>query len=688
MAHLLNATRFKSPNPAVASFTVTIPTTTAGSTLVCIAGGGATIAAHLGGTTGTLFTARVNSLATRQVIAQDLVDTSGGTTTIGIVLNGAENIDGMIYEFAAGSLGAYIDGKTNGDVGGDANVNSEGQGIVGTLTTTGAAVLFMMFTAGDGISTATRQWWGMEPLGKQSANEYIATDASKSHYWSMIGMSAQSAAGTFNGKSTRNTLSGEHQSIMAAYTDNQPGTLPYTAWPNAIAAENSLPGVDRQVFLGITTSPHISGYTDQMSYSPGSTVNFKIFSENTQFRVDVYRFGFYGYPSFSGRRVASITGTPAIQPAPTVDSYGATSCAWSTTATWAIPATATPGVYFFQMVRTDNTAYQAQGIFVVRSAKPASKNSAKTAIVTADVTWQAYNLWGGTADTGGGGISGYSGRNLYDAAPAAPGISGRAFAVSYDRPMGTGGQNPVTYFWDSESALINFLEGNGYDLDYYSSIDLEQDPTILSQYGVAVCSGHAEYWTANMRNAYENARDVGTNLAFFSSNTSLWRTRFASSDTNKRKMICYKDSADTTGYDNTTKYDPVSYTGTWRDNRTTAGGVNNTSRRPESGMTGMWFVGNGPYFDWVAVPNSYRTLPMWRNTSIATGVSIALSTTNSGTITTAGTSLVLNQPTNTAAGDLIIVALTLNGNPGSYANNGARLVRQTIGANQSTIVFA
>ncbi|HLZ15306.1 MAG TPA: hypothetical protein VKQ34_04965, partial [Candidatus Saccharimonadales bacterium] len=81
MAHLLNATRFKSPNPAATPFSVPIPATAAGSTLVCISGGGAIVTAHLG-VGGTAFTKRTSSLNNREVAAQDIVDSSGGTTTI------------------------------------------------------------------------------------------------------------------------------------------------------------------------------------------------------------------------------------------------------------------------------------------------------------------------------------------------------------------------------------------------------------------------------------------------------------------------------------------------------------------------------------------------------------------------------------------------------------------------------
>lgn len=678
MAHLLNSTRFKSPNPAVTSFTVTVPATSAGSTLVCVSGGGAVVTAHLGGTSGTAFTKRTTSLNSREVAAQDIVDSSGATTVVGITLNGAENVDGMIYEFAAGSLGSFIAGATESGAGGNTTIDSFGRAKTGTITTTGAAVVFAMFTIADtNLNTPQHQWWGFEPLGKQYANEGINTDPSKSIYWSMIGVSDQSAATTLQAQSANISLSSSHQSVVWAYQDLSGGTATYAnPYPNAIAAENSLPGTYYNKWLSSPVDAvhaEISGYTDSLSYKPGDTVNFKVYSNNVGFNVEIVRVGYYGYFPFGARAQATVAGTPVVQPAPTVNSYGGTQCAWTTNATWSIPSTATPGIYSYTLRRTDVVTYQMMGVFVVKSPVPASKSSGMM-ITTTDFTWQAYNPWGAVTDAGSG-YSGFSGRYLYGTAPS-PTNSNRGFAVSYDRPLGTVGANAETFYWDSEGGLVSFLEANGYDISYYTMVDVDKDPTIPSKYTTAIAHGHNEYWSANLRDAYENARDNGTNLVFVTSNTALWHVRFDPADTNRRNMICYKDSHDTTGYDNTTKYDPISYTGTWRDPRTTVGGVNNTSRRPESAMTGQWFIGNGTFSESIAVPNTYKNVPMWRNTAIATGATISVRGTSSATITTAGTAITINSPAGTQVGDLLLFAILINGNPGSFRSNGFRIVCQ------------
>src|SRR6266496_2190814 len=341
MATVLHSTRFTSPSTATTSFDVTIPATAAGSAIVIIAGGNATIQAKLGGSSGTSFTKRTSSLSTREVVAQDIVDSAGGTTTVNFGLNGAQNIDGMIYEFASGTLGSFVTGATEGG----SSTDAQGQVATSSITTSGATILFMMFTSGDNNSAAGRRFWGMEPTGRQDANGYIQPDGGKLAYWSQIGISQQDTAGTFTAKSSH-IAGGEQQSVVWAYTNMDTSTPAYTdPYANEISRENSKPGSLYSAWSGVTTNANIAGYTDSLSYAVGGTVNFKVDSGNVGFTIDIFRVGYYGYVLFGAKSQATVTGTPAVQPSPSIDSSGGTVCAWSTTATWSIPATATPGVY-------------------------------------------------------------------------------------------------------------------------------------------------------------------------------------------------------------------------------------------------------------------------------------------------------------------------------------------------------
>ena len=95
---------------------------------------------------------------------------------------------------------------------------------------------------------------------------------------------------------------------------------------------------------------------------------------------------------------------------------------WSVSASWAVPADAVSGIYIAKLVRQDGTAGENQIPFIVRD------DSSHSDIIfqTSDETWQAYNPWGGA--------------NLYRGnGPGGDSPPGRAYAVSYNRPITTRG---------------------------------------------------------------------------------------------------------------------------------------------------------------------------------------------------------------------------------------------------------
>ena len=69
-----------------------------------------------------------------------------------------------------------------------------------------------------------------------------------------------------------------------------------------------------------------------------------------------------------------------------------------------------------------------------------------------------------------------------------------------------------------------------------------------------IVSGHSEYWTKNMRDGFDAARDQGTNLLFAGANDAYWQVRYedsscASDNTvcgtvgDRRTMVIYKQEA-------------------------------------------------------------------------------------------------------------------------------------------------
>ena len=65
------------------------------------------------------------------------------------------------------------------------------------------------------------------------------------------------------------------------------------------------------------------------------------------------------------------------------------------------------------------------------------------------------------------------------------------------------------------------------------------NPSSLLSHRLDVVSGHDEYWSPTMRDAYEAARSAGVNLAFLGGNIGYWQLRYANSD---RTLIEYRNA--------------------------------------------------------------------------------------------------------------------------------------------------
>ncbi|WP_228641934.1 DUF4082 domain-containing protein [Microtetraspora sp. AC03309] len=367
-----------------------------------------------------------------------------------------------------------------------------------------------------------------------------------------------------------------------------------------ICLENSLPGTPpSQWDIPGAGSTNIQGFATQMSVNHGQTVQFKVNTDATAYRVDIYRVGYYG--GDGARQITSITPSAALpqtQPACVSDtSTGLYDCGnWAVSASWAVPAGAVSGVYLANLVRTDGTTGASQIIFVVRD----DERGSDILLQTSDATWQAYNTYGGGS--------------LY----LAPTSAGRAFKVSYNRPVTTRGSSCCngsveSFFFNSEYPMVRWAEANGYDVSYTTDVDTAMRPAALLTHKMYMSSGHDEYWSNEMRNNVVAAQNQGVNLAFFSGNEMFWKTRWEASvdgsATPFRTLVCYKETTANA------KIDPSpQWTGTWRDPRFSPP---SDGGRPENAVTGTWFRVNGTANDSITVPAEFGDMRLWRNTSVA-----------------------------------------------------------------------
>ena len=362
---------------------------------------------------------------------------------------------------------------------------------------------------------------------------------------------------------------------------------------NPVACENQLPGNPASEWdVSGAGDSTIQGFATDISVDQGQTVSFKIDTNATNYRLDIYRMGYYG--GDGARKVATVTPSanlPQNQPNCLADgATGLVDCGnWAVSASWTVPADAVSGIYFARVERTD-TGGASHIVFVVRD----DDGRADLLFQTSDTTWQAYNRYGGNS--------------LYTGNPV-----GRAYKVSYNRPFTTRGYAPEDWVFNAEYPMVRWLEANGYWVSYATGVDSDRLGQELLDHKAFLSVGHDEYWSGPQRTNVENARGQGVHLAFFSGNEIFWKTRWENSisgdATPYRTLVSYKETHANA------KIDPLPgvWTGTWRDPRFSPpadGG------RPENALSGtIFYVNSGTSA--IRIPSGEGKMRFWRNTSVA-----------------------------------------------------------------------
>ncbi|MFI6562237.1 DUF4082 domain-containing protein [Streptomyces sp. NPDC050534] len=395
----------------------------------------------------------------------------------------------------------------------------------------------------------------------------------------------------------------------------QAASDPCGSGSNPIVCENSKPGTPKTDWFSPNAYGDIKGFTTKESVQAGDTVQFKIQSKSA-YNVQIYRLGWYGG---DGARQMSTAAQAAVtypanyttKPAGcTTKSTGLVDCGnWPVTASWTVPSDAVSGLYIANLTQTDGDGLMPYP-FVVRN----DSSTSDVVVQTSDQTWQAYNDYGG--------------QDLYGGLGPAP--DGRAYEVSYNRPLDIGGDNGI---YGSEYMMLAWLERNGYDVSYTSGVDVSSanGATLLKKHKVYLSSGHDEYWTQSQYSNVLAARKAGVRQGFFSGNEVFWKTRLAPSidgtNTADRTLVCYKM---TKMEQNNGIADPSGiWTGTWMDPASKNYGQD---YQPPNILTGSMFTVNGYRSDAITVPGSYGKNRIWRNTSIANLTSGQTATFPTGTL--------------------------------------------------------
>lgn len=337
---------------------------------------------------------------------------------------------------------------------------------------------------------------------------------------------------------------------------------------NPVEVENARPGTGDWRLDQPAIGREIEGYASAASVQRGEPLSLYVNTAEPSFVLEVFRIGWY--QGLGARRMfGPVTLRGVQQPMPTMDrDTGLVDCAWTRPFVLGTDLDWTSGIFLARLTASDSGA-QSYILFVVRD----DLRAADLLVQLPVATYQAYNTWGG--------------KSLYHWGSS---DKQRASKVSFNRPYAMNAQNPAAAFgmgagelltnlqphgahypvsnaaWDVN--MLRWLEREGFDATYCTNLDTHARAPSRARCKAFVSIGHDEYWTREMRDHVEAARDDSVHLAFFGANCAYWQVRMEG-----RVMVCHKKA----------KADPLGATDKWR-----SAAVN----RPEEQLIGVMYTGD------------------------------------------------------------------------------------------------
>lgn len=370
------------------------------------------------------------------------------------------------------------------------------------------------------------------------------------------------AVGRGNGSDDRADGSDHGDASGAPSTDPSAPDDPYAIYrePGWVTAENARPGTrDWHVPDDRAMWSKISGYADTTSIDVGQPFTIRVSTKAPTWVVSAYRIGYYG--GTGGRLVWRSPDQPGVNQPAAVHEVAATNtwaAPWQPSLTVATDPTWPPGQYLLRLESSDGGATFVP--LVIRDDASHSDLLLQSAVTT----WQAYNGWGGAS--------------LYQ------GDKGRADVVSFDRPYTGNGSGE---FLGREYEFIYLVERLGLDVSYWTDVDLHQRGQLATNHRAIVIPGHDEYYTVEMRQDLEAARDAGVNLGFFGANNVYRRIRLEPSAIGAdRHEVNYRDAK----RDPMSSVDPTRVTTSFREA---------PASNPESSLIGNYYECNPVEADWI-----------------------------------------------------------------------------------------
>ncbi len=208
---------------------------------------------------------------------------------------------------------------------------------------------------------------------------------------------------------------------------------------------------------------------------------------------------------------------PEPRPGPQIDS-----ARWPVTDVIPVGRDWVSGVYVARLLLTsgEHAGLDAFAPFVVRA--PLDSQRAAILVQQPVTTAQAYNNWGG--------------KSLYTSNSTE---QEAAVKVSFDRPYAAWSELVVNarwpFVWDYH--LLRYLEREGFHVAYTTDVDTHREPWNLVGHRLLMTSGHDEYWTREMRDAFDTQLQAGVNLACMGANSGYWQIRLEDAE---RTMVEYR----------------------------------------------------------------------------------------------------------------------------------------------------
>ena len=301
---------------------------------------------------------------------------------------------------------------------------------------------------------------------------------------------------------------------------------------NGLPPSGSVPGIGE-----------VGGYLDSFTAVCGQTVSVHLsaYRGPTQVRLRALRIGDY-----QGRRARLVWQSPVLtahrqqEGVPTGPDRVITE-RWPVATTIPVDASWPPGMYLIEIAPLG----PGRQSFIPLAVRTSGVRSPYV-VVLSDLTWLAYNDYGG--------------RSLY----FGPGsthtqrVDNRSYVGSTDRPLAGAG---LLRAFLMDVPLITFLSRNGISYDVTTDSSLDATPAQLAGQTTVLIGGHSEYWTRRMYDAALQARDAGTNFGFLGANEIYWQGRIERDARGRETALTvYRDST----LDRLAKANPAATTIEWR----------------------------------------------------------------------------------------------------------------------------